>query len=857
VPRKRGRGHSSSDVAAAGDGLGKTPLRPTVATMPAPARFPKQSDDSCPTSSPLNSSAGARDRLLNTAGSPGYPNGGASKPGSVHSKSSAGSTASLTEVLRRGVAAQNRHLEPSLALLRSAVIIIFVLVGLMNVAAFPTNAVLFNQVLRSMSLVKQNGQRLVALQAAFSAAQELWLQAEGRMTFDWRADDGLRQRMLGQIATFDTLHRDLYLAVDGSLPEETALYTDVSSITLTDMVPGSYVSRTVYNSTTRTANLVNAGQEYSAKIKELYHTNRTNFRLDNPVVFWIADNAWLPLRNAFNVSTLLSDKHSDTQAQVVYASNTVVLGVSLCLLAGVALIAIIPAVTRVHKARAALLEVFLEVPLPIIRALRMKAWKAVLLAQRQEAGDDDPATAGPSDGQRYLDGSMPPGSDSEAFGLLVGPEGAEGEPGEELDDGSAQLTMAVNTYRNKLMMAARSAATGSGAGDVTGSANAAADRAANHGPTSPGHDHHDANSWGEDSPTHRGESSSGGCCSCCRRHRLRGAIEPAARLTGPGARGARRPKFRKYTRVTGTRGVTLLSLLAPLLLYVALYVGDFFWAQQTVEESLHAKSETLYSRELQFYVPQVIHAVRVMHSFCDASIVTDRIARVRRALSFMQTVQAGLAYGHEGYNLRPGLQRSNALFRLLMGDGCVENGGEYYDMPLCEGSSASAGSGGFQDGIVGRSGLQAAFDDYGQKLTGAINIREKQLSSGNCSVVDASSGMPGILAQYGERFLPPGYAAVADTLYNEGYAAINGYIAASAAVTVVSVLGLWGLFFLVYRPVMRRLDREIKDSRALLLLFPDEVSRSVPAVVTAGRDMLATASGGGGGLASGRSLGLL
>lgn len=58
------------------------------------------------------------------------------------------------------------------------------------------------------------------------------------------------------------------------------------------------------------------------------------------------------------------------------------------------------------------------------------------------------------------------------------------------------------------------------------------------------------------------------------------------------------------------------------------------------------------------------------------------------------------------------------------------------------------------------------------------------------------------------------------------------------AVTVLSVLVLITLWFGLYRPLIRRLDREIKDVRRLLLVLPDDVSKSIPSVVAAGRSML-------------------
>lgn len=43
-------------------------------------------------------------------------------------------------------------------------------------------------------------------------------------------------------------------------------------------------------------------------------------------------------------------------------------------------------------------------------------------------------------------------------------------------------------------------------------------------------------------------------------------------------------------------------------------------------------------------------------------------------------------------------------------------------------------------------------------------------------------------------------------------------------------------------PVVRRLDRDIKNVRMLLLLFPDDVSNVVPALVDAGRGAVSQGS---------------
>jgi hypothetical protein len=67
----------------------------------------------------------------------------------------------------------------------------------------------------------------------------------------------------------------------------------------------------------------------------------------------------------------------------------------------------------------------------------------------------------------------------------------------------------------------------------------------------------------------------------------------------------------------------------------------------------------------------------------------------------------------------------------------------------------------------------------------------------------------------------------------------------SVAITVLSVVALAAFYAGVYAPLIAWLDADIKGVRLLLLLFPDEVTRSVPAVVAAGRQLLADATSGG------------
>jgi hypothetical protein len=93
------------------------------------------------------------------------------KAGSVAmSKGSAGSgmSESRAQVLRRGIQAQGRRLEGTLVSMSAAIIVVFVLTGLMNIAACILTQVLFTELQGNMQLVTWNGDRGIYLTSSYT-----------------------------------------------------------------------------------------------------------------------------------------------------------------------------------------------------------------------------------------------------------------------------------------------------------------------------------------------------------------------------------------------------------------------------------------------------------------------------------------------------------------------------------------------------------------------------------------------------------------------------------------------------------------------------------------------------------------
>jgi hypothetical protein len=206
--------------------------------------------------------------------------------------------------------------------------------------------------------------------------------AEGKLaTPDW--GNATMHRLAEQLLELEALHQSLYLAVDGTLAAEQALYTQ-PHIMVQDLVPGTYVSRGSYNATLRGVNLVNAGVEFIAKARRLLSYNVTEVTMDRPEVFFVLQDGYTTIRDAMNVSMLLANERSATQGAVITLADFILTLVALVVFTVVSFAAITPAVFRVLAAKQSIFDTLLEVPLPIIRALRARAHKKIEELRRAE-----------------------------------------------------------------------------------------------------------------------------------------------------------------------------------------------------------------------------------------------------------------------------------------------------------------------------------------------------------------------------------------------------------------------------------------------------------------------------------------
>jgi len=142
-------------------------------------------------------------------------------------------------------------------------------------------------------------------------------------------------------------------------------------------------------------------------------------------------------------------------------------------------------------------------------------------------------------------------------------------------------------------------------------------------------------------------------------------------------------------------------------------------------------------------------------------------------------------------------------------------------------------------GIVG-TGLLPALRNFVLLSRQLITSRKADLASGAAVLPRIDLTLPPLshVDQLGRMFLPAGLEALSKGRVMEDKLYLSNFGDLNLAATLLCILALGLFYWLGYRPMFARLDKDIKSTRGLLLLLPEEAARSVPAVMNAGRKLL-------------------
>jgi len=313
-------------------------------------------------------------------------------------------------------------------------------------------------------------------------------------------------------------------------------------------------------------------------------------------------------------------------------------------------------------------------------------------------------------------------------------------------------------------------------------------------------------------------ANSGGGRRCCCGH-------------GSGATTDEGATRRKFSNVQSQQGALMLRMVMPLLLFVGYYVGTYFWKAQAVQDVRYTRAEAQLSSQVLYLVPQEVYRIRLAYSTCDEAFAVPIIGRELDSASFSERVQDALLYGDSELGTRSTLQLLPSILQLYFGSTCVTNDG-YYELTKCTRE--------FEGGLLNTIGLRAAMSEYLMDLQLMAHTRITQLANSSSCVPTAFENVThGMMTSViGTTFLPPALLRASTTMYNEGTSTIRSFSSADDGVTAASVIALFVLYFGVYATLVRRLDENIKGVRALLLLLPDEVSRTIPSILRLSTDLL-------------------
>ncbi|RYY38987.1 hypothetical protein EON62_00080 [archaeon] len=200
-------------------------------------------------------------------------------------------------------------------------------------------------------------------------------------------------------------------------------------------------------------------------------------------------------------------------------------------------------------------------------------------------------------------------------------------------------------------------------------------------------------------------------------------------------------------------------------------------------------------------------------------------------------MQNKLLYGDASMNFNSLLQSMPAIHDLFLSNACVPSATTVgYSMTECTTT--------FMDGILARGGLRGATTEYFQLVEQALRDREALLAAGVCNTtILATDPSLRLMDKLGSVYLAPAYGVASSTVHRVGSDAISVFVTNDIALAFICIVAMFVVYLAMYRPRIYKMDRDIKDCRGLLLLFPDDVVRSIPAVAQAGRDMVAAVSG--------------
>jgi hypothetical protein len=735
------------------------------------------------------------------------------RKGAAISVSSGGSTGSrlmtTSEQIRTGVTLRSRRIEASLVRLRSAMLMVFVVVCITNIVSYVVTRVLTEKVLENLVEMREIAKVGTFVRRSVATIQLAVLANEGKYTYP---DDlvWIRERIRTSVNSAEVAHRKLFrLAMSREIGPQVDAYL-LPTLSSFNLLPGTYVDKDEFNQTEDKTSLSNLMLDYAVRMRSIWFFNLTQYNRNNEHIFWMLNTAGVPLVDALNASIFLAAS-STASSDSVRLGNAVVLAVALAVFVFVALFVIVPATLEVVREQREVFDVFSAVPVKVIRHIRDRLSERITTLNRAAAGEEDGDIESTFPDDMHEDG------------------GKDG--GDDKDDASVES----KNLRMRHVGGSLSLAVAQGVARDAKNASAKFDF--------------------EDDPKRaalaRRRVILSSLFPCC----IASSLSSSSNQKHGGTSRTRR-KFAK--NVSGFSSL-LLQMLWPVVCFVAYYTGMYFQRSSVADMATSTRASMQWTVELEVLVPSVGFAFRNALLFHEPLFTEKWLTVLEERVNFLEYVVEAVAYGDNSMNLPSLITSSHGSSSLLIDNGCVDStltpndcalGGKepgctyFYPISSCKKpvDSIDINNKVFASGVVG-TGLLPGIQQLSRQIRTVIRGRKTSFKRDGGvydeeDILDHGDELD-VVNKLCATYLPAGLDALSGTVLEESTEMINLSMSIDILAVICSIIALIGFYLFLYAPLVLRLDNEIKRARFLLLLFPEEVAKLTPAVIEAGHKLVA------------------
>lgn len=689
---------------------------------------------------------------------------------------------------------------------------------------------------------------------------------------------------------FEDVHRKLYLeSGDGNGDgREHYLYTE-PVVPLYDLVPGSYVNRNTWNRTQRYANLANVGFELVSKSRLVATSSSlADISLESPPVWFIWHNSPRSIVQSFNYSMILAHSNSNYVSSAAGMANQLVAIVAELVLIGVIVALAIPSVNTVALSKHQVFDILISFRVSDFRKLRAQVQRKIDSVLQEDNGAEDHENQVHDEDVLALEnnpaepGHSGPASDAYSEG--------GGNPHASSSSGAANPLSAHSKGAGVLT---RDRANSSG-GDS---------QSPHHPFHTPGRrgtlsrsnslpnivkvmDDEPVCVDDEDDLFNLERQSRG--FNCCGTDSMQACLLKVfcpvwARKREIESMAKCLTKSKRRFRNKSSAGLALLlRVIWPLLVAMGFFFACFFWRASVINSLDTFRSELLWTKQVELFLGISNSEVRIVQLalLCDClylllffstsfphlvnssckfvfllqlreAFYSDEVLTIERSLekalyavNSLDFLQDSLMYGNPALKLRPGLQVDHEIQSIVVNNGCIADT-SVYSYEECTTH--------FYNGIMSH-GLQNGIKEYISLSRTLINKRLETLSEMKTLITNNQEGdaialseqditlhatQLDIIYQMRWKYISYGLMQVAHIRLDKDLQFSDDFFRTELLVTILCVLLLTFCYVFIYEPLIRQHDKAIKKVRYLLLLLPDDMAKTSPAILAIGQELMA------------------